>query len=884
MVKNQKIWWLKLFVIIILANSGNYAFAEKIMLPIGEKCRAKTAIALTGGGARGFAQIGAIKALEENNIPIDYVIGTSFGAIVGGLYSSGYSSMWLDSMSKNTNWNELLSIVDKELRSELFSDQKEIIDRSIIALRFHDFQFVIPETFASNYKYRKFIQALFWNSPYKPRNSFDNLKIPFRAIALDISKGRSVVLDSCDIIKAVLASSTVPLRFSPIRIDSMILVDGGLKSNLPTKEARLFSPDIIIGVNTISPLWDENELKKPWNLLDQIFNIAMKHFSDSAEKKADILISPELEKISNVDFDSAHAAISAGYTATINKIEQIKASINAKNDSICRLYDIPGIFDRIKKRKIIFKGLKENDEKRLNKIIKKGNHTAFYNFLINVKGYSKISVEFSDNKSIIQAEKLPIIKNINIISEDIKNIDSLKNKLRLFNGLDYSNDNIQNLEAITLRFLRENDYSFGQIDTIFLSDNILNLSLSAGRINKIIVTGNDHTEDYLIIREINFKEGDILDAIELQQGWQNIINTGLFTHAEISIEEDNNGHIVKINVKEAGQQIIRVGARVDNERNGQVGIDLIQENFLNSGTRLSFRFAGGVRNQNILFKIHNPRIANSLISLSFDMYYKWRRLVKYSLYDDLPVNRFLYRIDGSYAQEYIGTKAILGRQIDRQGLISLTFKYEHQQQYDLDTSKRASPYSIATITPAFNYDSEDRPDFPTKGVKIDLSLETTLFQTQDNISFSKIWFYYKLNNSIGNHTIIRSINLGAADITTPSTEFFSLGGQYNFFGFREDQNRGRQLFKTSLEYRYKMPFQIIFDTYFSIRYDLGSSWTSTEQIKIKDFTHGIGSTLSWDTPLGPANISIGRAFKFLNRKNTIAYGDWLMYFSVGMNL
>ena len=138
--------------------------------------------------------------------------------------------------------------------------------------------------------------------------------------------------------------------------------------------------------------------------------------------------------------------------------------------------------------------------------------------------------------------------------------------------------------------------------------------------------------------------------------------------------------------------------------------------------------------------------------------------------------------------------------------------------------------------------------------------------------------------SIGSQSVIAPrIQIGFGDKTLPLSEQFSLGGQYSFFGAYQDQYRGRQILLTSLMYQYKLPFKIFFDTYTWFRYDVGSTWEQQETIKFKDLQHGIGGSISFDTPIGPADFSIGRSF-IINQgltEDSFVWGDILFYFSIG---
>jgi len=154
----------------------------------------------------------------------------------------------------------------------------------------------------------------------------------------------------------------------------------------------------------------------------------------------------------------------------------------------------------------------------------------------------------------------------------------------------------------------------------------------------------------------------------------------------------------------------------------------------------------------------------------------------------------------------------------------------------------------------------------------------------NSVGFSKAEFYFSSIFSIDKHIIRPSLQFGFADKTLPIPEFFSLGGQDNFFGFREDDDFGRQIFVGSLEYRIQLPFSLFFDTYFSFRYDIGSIWKQFEAIKFSSFKHGAGATVALDSPIGPAKFSVGKGFYFFKEPYTVVWGETTVYFSLGIKL
>ena len=133
------------------------------------------------------------------------------------------------------------------------------------------------------------------------------------------------------------------------------------------------------------------------------------------------------------------------------------------------------------------------------------------------------------------------------------------------------------------------------------------------------------------------------------------------------------------------------------------------------------------------------------------------------------------------------------------------------------------------------------------------------------------------------HTLTSSFKVGFADKTTPISHQYSIGGQYSFFGMRENEYIGKQIFLGSFDYRIFLPVRIFFDTYFQIRYDIGSTWKEVDEIQLADLKHGLGATLSFNTPIGPADFSVGRSFHFVRNfpANPISMGPVFFYFSIG---
>jgi NTE family protein len=205
-----------------------------------DSLRPQIVLVLSGGGARGIAQIGVLQTLHRAGILPDAVVGSSIGAILGGLYASGYSPEELEELVRRTDWNTLLALQEQE-RRELFVEQKLERDRSLLTLYFENFRPILPLAVVTGSRITAFLEQLLWNAPYQS-SDFDRLRCRFRAVATDLLRGESIALNSGDLALALRASASFPLRYPPVQWDSLLLVDGGLKANLPVRLARRLFP------------------------------------------------------------------------------------------------------------------------------------------------------------------------------------------------------------------------------------------------------------------------------------------------------------------------------------------------------------------------------------------------------------------------------------------------------------------------------------------------------------------------------------------------------------------------------------------------------------------------------------------------------------------
>jgi len=280
----------------------------------------KVGLVLSGGGAKGMAHIGALKVIEEAGVKIDYIGGTSMGAIVGALYASGYSASQLDTIFKNINFNKIIS--DNLPRGVKTFYEKEDSERYAIKLPFDNFKIAIPQGYSGGQNiYHELVKHLYH---VKDVNDFGELPIPFVGIATNVETGEQVNLENGYLPEAIMASGTLPSLFEPFTIDGKVLIDGGVVNNYPIEEVRKMGADIIIGVDVQHGLRDRSDLLSATGILLQINNF--RTAGDMVEKSAqtDIYIKPDMANYSVMDFDLDDEIIKNGENAARDKFEELK--------------------------------------------------------------------------------------------------------------------------------------------------------------------------------------------------------------------------------------------------------------------------------------------------------------------------------------------------------------------------------------------------------------------------------------------------------------------------------------------------------------------------------------------------------------------------------
>ncbi|MDL2319521.1 patatin-like phospholipase family protein [Alistipes sp. OttesenSCG-928-B03] len=333
--------------------------------------RKSVGVVLSGGGAKGVAHISCLRALEEAGIPIDYIAGTSMGAIIGGLYAIGYSTHVLDSLVRTQDWNTL--VYDRVSRSNLSFGAKEANERYLVTVDFARGKGVeLPSGIISGNNVYNLLYELTFG--YHDSLDFRKLPIPFACMAYDMVTGNVITLDHGYLPDAIRASMSIPGAFQTVTLDSMVLVDGGIGNNFPADVVKEMGADILIGFDVGAPLRTKDELTSFAAVFDQITSFTALENNERNRAMVDLYIHPDITGYSAASFsaDAIDTLLRRGEEAAAahwDDIVAMKQKIGIDDSFRPDRIEEIALNPPIPVREIAFEGIESENERVLRKII-----------------------------------------------------------------------------------------------------------------------------------------------------------------------------------------------------------------------------------------------------------------------------------------------------------------------------------------------------------------------------------------------------------------------------------------------------------------------------------------------------------------------------------
>jgi NTE family protein len=305
---------MKYTLTIMLFLICNPGFAQET-----EKKDIKVGLVLSGGGAKGLAHIGVLKVIDSLGVKIDYIAGTSMGAIVGSLYASGYSGKQIDSLFNDVDFDDILN--DNLPRAAKTFYERDNNEKYAFTLPFNNFKIKLPSALSRGQNTYGLLSRLTLH--VNTVSNFGELPIPFFCIATDIETGKAVLLDQGNLAQAVMASGAFPSLFQPVIINDQVLIDGGVVNNYPIDELRHKGIDVIIGVDVQDGLMNREQLTSAPDVLLQINNFRTINDMKDKVNKTDIYIQPDISNFSVVSFSELKNIVRSGTVATLNHTQAL---------------------------------------------------------------------------------------------------------------------------------------------------------------------------------------------------------------------------------------------------------------------------------------------------------------------------------------------------------------------------------------------------------------------------------------------------------------------------------------------------------------------------------------------------------------------------------
>lgn len=307
-----------------------------------ENTRPKVGLVLSGGGAKGLAHIGVLKVIDSLGIQVDYIGGTSMGAVVGGLYASGYTANQLDSIFSKIDVDALLQdYTPRESKSFYEKRNDEIY---ALTLPFNNFKLGLPSGLSKGLYNFNLMSKL--TQHVSDVRDFDKLPIPFLCIATDVETGEQIVLDEGILAQAIIASGALPTLYSPVEINGRLFIDGGVVNNYPVEELKNRGIDFIIGIDVQDGLKNREQLKDVTAVLAQINNFSMIEKMEGKRNLTNIYIKPDIKGYSVVSFDKGKEIIKKGNEKANEFIKELLPLRNIDERPVYKVVQNDSIFIR----------------------------------------------------------------------------------------------------------------------------------------------------------------------------------------------------------------------------------------------------------------------------------------------------------------------------------------------------------------------------------------------------------------------------------------------------------------------------------------------------------------------------------------------------------
>lgn len=817
-------------------------------------------LALSGGGGRGLVHIGVLKALEDAGIQIDGITGVSIGALIGGLYATGFTPDEITKRLRIVDWSGV--VFDRPERKTLLLGRKAEQSRQLFTVRLgKSLTPVVPGAISPGQHLYMNLLDITLDAPYRADGDWSDLKIPLQILTTDLHNGSGVVFRSGDTTPAMRGSLSIPLLFDPFIYDTLQLIDGGIVSNIPVEIARSNEEDIVVAVDVSAPLISHTEQLQPWHIVDQVTTILEQEADERSLKLADIVIAPELGGISFVDVKEFDKIIEVGRLAMTAKLPQLRLLLQQRTATV----------------DTTFLDFQHTSFKNSEQLELKIPPEWELNGGANVAQVRKLLAEsFRDGTVrdvwanhdsasatlILEFQRTALLRE-SVFEGDLLLPDSLLEhpfKMLYDKPLNYDSTGFA-LDKI-LRMYRTAGFPLATISAVDFDtlSGRLSVLIEGGRLSNVRFVGIVRVPDYWLQKEIPLQRGEPVTRQGVVKGMKNLYATGLFRSVcpVFNRTEGEEGcWILEMHVIEYAALPLRFGISYQGEQFAYQGermlggvIELTFPSTLSYAERVKVHATFGQRDQEYVLSDVVDKMFGLPLTSNFSCLYQKER-------------RFLYDVNhdmiNTYRESRWGLNLQGGGQALSWGLLTFTARLErHENEYP----ERLDLYNLTTIGGRLAIDTKDQAPFPKRGIRLESLVETSGSYLGSDKDFTRFQGTIEgFITPIHRHTVGLRFHGATADRTTPFDERFRLGGYQSFPGLHLDEIVSLIQLGGGIEYRFDLISRFIADSYLGLRFDVAGCWNDPEaSIERDDWIYSSAVYFALDTFLGPFIIQWGHLF------------------------
>ncbi len=808
-------------------------------------------LALSGGGARGLAAIGILRAFEEKGVTVAAITGTSIGGIIGGLYACGYSPDELERIIDGIDLGGLFS--NRPARRTMFLTQREERNRHLLSLRLDGLRPILPRALTAGQKLTAILTTLTTKAGYHSAGDFNRLPIPFKTISTDIVSGREIILDRGSLADAMRATIGFPLAFTPLDKDGQLLMDGGLVTPIPVALVRTMNDSVTftVAVNTASPLRPRRQLTTAVDIANQATSIMTADKLTAQVELADYTVAPPMGDIGMTDFKYKDSLIEIGYRAGLRAADSIIVLLRQQEDnsrfSIMKVRHSSGPLGPAQDAQARLGGVTMSRKQLVAHL--KSLLVAHNLFRLEVEIETTCSSSVSDREVTLHFNSVPAwptsetrclfegnrIYNDSTLTRLLLPPDSLLTPHALRQGVE---------RVLELYRHDGHDLVYARDVTVDTDEKLVSVTLDEAIITSITVADNQRTRDWFVLSSFPSKVGEPYSTRRASRGLANIYGTDLFNRVTIDLLPSDNGAAVVIGVEEKHNRQLRLGWHWDDDYQSEEFLELLDDNVLGVGLEYLLHARYARERQDYFAGFKADRIISTYLTARLRAYHT--RLHR-SLFDA--------ELEKTGTQEEIklGAEVRFGQQIARFGTVNVALVAEQVEYRDNGVSDRFGLriFKVESLVETF-----DRIPFPESGKKHLFELKFAGKYLGGEVEYTRFYSSLEAYWAVGSYLNYHPrLAVGLSRSGLPASERFYLGGTHSFAGFRTHQLTGDKVLKMSHEIRVKLPFRL----YLSLRYDVGEVYNSADQMKLSRLRHGLGVIAALDSPIGPFEFGYGVA-------------------------